>query len=162
MPGLPPTDPAWWAGQSYEGRPLHEILHARDIGTLFRFLNGNGWSRAAIAAACGLSETRVRAIILGRQKVTSYEVLERIARGLRIPPGWIGLAYTDGACSTAEKGDVRSTGRDPERCACRALRDGASAEEFLRRLCSVLLDRQTRAAHTRSSAGSSRSPKGSA
>jgi hypothetical protein len=131
MPGLPPTDPTWWAGQSYEGRPLREILHAREI-------------------------------ILGRQKVTSYEVLERIARGLRIPPGWIGLAYTDDACSTAEKGDVRSTGRDPERCACRALRDGASAEEFLRRLCSVLLDRQTRAAHTRSSAGSSRSPKSSA
>jgi len=60
---------------------------------VFRFLRSRGFSRAAIAAATGLSETRVRSVAQGRQQITSYEVLERIAAGLGIPRGSLGLAY---------------------------------------------------------------------
>jgi hypothetical protein len=75
---------------------LREILAARDVTSLFRFLKSRGFSRSAIAAATGLSETRVRAIMLGRQQVTSYDVFERIADGFQIDRGLMGLAYADG------------------------------------------------------------------
>ena len=89
------ADPGWWVEEWFDGRPLREALRCRDVGVVFRFLKTRGWSRAAIAAATGLSETRVREVIHGRQRVTSYEVLERIAEGLAIGRGLMGLAYSD-------------------------------------------------------------------
>jgi transcriptional regulator with XRE-family HTH domain len=89
------VDPQWWATASYSGRPVREILRTRDIAGLFGFLSSRGWSRSAIAAATGLSETRVREVRQGKQQITSYEVLERIADGLNIERGLMVLAYTD-------------------------------------------------------------------
>jgi transcriptional regulator with XRE-family HTH domain len=77
------------------------ILREHDIPRLFRFLRSRGWSRAAIAAATGLAETRVREIYHGRQHVTSYDVLERIASGLSIDRGLLGLAYSGTGPATA-------------------------------------------------------------
>jgi DNA-binding Xre family transcriptional regulator len=88
------VDPQWWVSAAYDGRPMPEILRTRDIGTLFRFLSSRGWSRSAIAAATGLSETRVREVRQGKQQITSYEVLERIADGFNIERGLMGLAYS--------------------------------------------------------------------
>jgi transcriptional regulator with XRE-family HTH domain len=84
-----------WATATFRGRPLIEALAERDITTLFAFLSARGWSRASLAAATGLSETRVRSVLQGRQQVTSYLVLERIAEGLGIDRGLMGLAYLD-------------------------------------------------------------------
>lgn len=89
------TDPEWWRSGVLDGRPMLDFLRQRDIGAVFRFLRARGWSRAAIAAATGLTETRVRQIAQGKQKITSYDVLERIADGLHIDRGLIGLAYID-------------------------------------------------------------------
>jgi transcriptional regulator with XRE-family HTH domain len=101
------VDPHWWATASYNGRSIREILRTRvhplkpeilrtrDIAGLFGFLSSRGWSRSAIAAATGLSETRVREVRQGKQQITSYEVLERIADGFNIERGLMGLAYTD-------------------------------------------------------------------
>ncbi len=94
-------DPSWWTAGAFEERPMREVLRIRDIGALFGFLAMRGWSRSAIAAATGLSESRVRAIRQGRQQITSYEVLERIADGLGIERGLMGLAYTDGSSGPA-------------------------------------------------------------
>ncbi|WTF86155.1 helix-turn-helix domain-containing protein [Micromonospora globbae] len=87
------VDPGWWTSGRFEGRPLTDLLRQRDIGAVFRFLKSRGWSQAAIAAATGTTENQVRAVIRGRQRVTSYDVLERIAEGLRIRRGLMGLAY---------------------------------------------------------------------
>ncbi|MEV6515015.1 helix-turn-helix domain-containing protein [Micromonospora chalcea] len=87
------TDPSWWIDGHLGGRSLAELLRQRDIGSLFRFLKSRGWSQAAIAAATGTTENQVRAVIQGRQRVTSYDVLERIAERLDIPRGLMGLAY---------------------------------------------------------------------
>jgi transcriptional regulator with XRE-family HTH domain len=86
-------DPRWWDQGFLDGQPVRDILAERDIGRLFRFLNRRGFSRAAIAALTGVSETRVRQIWSSRQQVSSYDVLERIAGGLHIPRGYLGLAY---------------------------------------------------------------------
>jgi hypothetical protein len=90
----PQPDPTWWTAGSIEGRALREALRCRDVTAVFRYLKAQGWSRAAMAAATGISETRVRKVIRGRQKITSYDVLERIAEGLDIERGLMGLAYS--------------------------------------------------------------------
>jgi tetratricopeptide (TPR) repeat protein len=81
---------------------MSDILRQRDVTSLFRFLKRRGWSRAAIAAATGLSETRVRQICQARQQVTTYEVLERIAAGLRIDRGLIGIGYCDDSAAAGQ------------------------------------------------------------
>lgn len=91
----PRVDPDWWTTGSLDGRPMLDVLRERDIATVFQFLGSRGWSRAAIAAATGLTETRVRGIVQGKQRIASYEVLERIADGLQVDRGLLGLAYTN-------------------------------------------------------------------
>ena len=85
-------DPRWWDTASFDGRPISDLLAERDISAVLRFLRTRGFARARIAAMTGLSETRVRQISQGRQRVTSYEVLERVADGLSIPRPLLGLA----------------------------------------------------------------------
>ena len=91
----PPIDPRWWDTAAFAGRPIRDVHARRDAGTLFQFLRRCGVSRARISALTGLTETRVRQIAQGRQQVTSYEVLERLACGLSIPRGYLGLGYAD-------------------------------------------------------------------
>jgi hypothetical protein len=93
--GRNPIDPTWWRDGMVDGQPIREAIASRDVGAILRFLRGLGWSVPALAAATGLSEPRVRAIMRGTQRITSYEVLERVAVGLCIPRGAMGLAYTD-------------------------------------------------------------------
>jgi transcriptional regulator with XRE-family HTH domain len=95
MRALRQADPTWWRTGAFDGRQMRDILRRRDIGTVFRFLRARGWSRASIAAATGLTETRVREICQGQQRVTSYEVLERVADGFNIDRGLLGLGYID-------------------------------------------------------------------
>jgi transcriptional regulator with XRE-family HTH domain len=102
-------DPRWWTEGVVDGRPMSDVLAARDIGAVFRFLRGKGWSLTAMCAATGLKETRIRAVMNGVQRITSYEVLVRVALGLRIPRGAMGLAYTttgDGGDGAVGLGDV--------------------------------------------------------
>lgn len=87
------VDPDWWLGGVIEERPVQQVLAARDVGAIFRFLRSVGWSLTSICVATGLSETRIRAVMQGAQRITSYEVLERVALGLRIPRGAMGLSY---------------------------------------------------------------------
>lgn len=64
---------------------MHVVLAARDIGALFRLLaRHTGASQTRIGAAVGLEQGYVSRIIAGR-RVTSIEVLERIASGCGMP-----------------------------------------------------------------------------
>lgn len=94
-------DPRWWREGVADGKPMPEILAGRDVGAVFRFLRGMGWSLTALCGATGLSESRVRAVMHQTQRITSYDVLERVALGLGIPRGAMGLAYTCGASEPA-------------------------------------------------------------
>lgn len=68
---------------------------ARDISTVYRRLRGYGVSQRQIGQLTGQSQSEVAEIIKGRQ-VMAYAVLERIADGLGIPRGYMGLAYSPG------------------------------------------------------------------
>ncbi|MEV1145278.1 helix-turn-helix transcriptional regulator [Micromonospora sp. NPDC049799] len=64
---------------------IHVVLAARDIGALFRLLaRHTGASQTRIGAAVGLEQGYVSRIIAGR-RVTSIDVLERIANGCGMP-----------------------------------------------------------------------------
>ncbi len=73
---------------------MHRALALRDITTVYRLLRAAGVSQRQIADLTGQSQSEVSEIIKGR-RVMAYDVLKRIADGLGIPHGHMGLAYAD-------------------------------------------------------------------
>jgi transcriptional regulator with XRE-family HTH domain len=69
-------------------------LARRDIGDVFRQLQRLGLSQRNIAGRTGQGQSEVAEIMSGSRIITSYDVLLRIAHGLGIPRGLLGLAYT--------------------------------------------------------------------
>jgi transcriptional regulator with XRE-family HTH domain len=72
---------------------LRHALREHDFAAAFRILKQYaGLSQNKIALTCGLTPGKVSTIISGTAHITSYEVLCRVADGLRIPGDFIGLA----------------------------------------------------------------------
>jgi transcriptional regulator with XRE-family HTH domain len=72
---------------------LRQALGEHDFASAFRLLRQyGGISQNRIAHACGLTPSRVSEIVDGSRQVSTYEVLCRVADGLRIPGDMIGLA----------------------------------------------------------------------
>ena len=69
-----------------------DVLAERDIAALYRLLKGEGVTQRQIAELTGQSQSEVSEILGGR-RVLSYDLLVRIAVGLRIPRGLMGLSY---------------------------------------------------------------------
>ena len=70
-------------------------LRQRDVAAIFGVLKKHGWSNTRIAMATGLSTPRISDILTGRHAVQTIHVLERIADGLGIHRGLMGLLYSD-------------------------------------------------------------------
>jgi transcriptional regulator with XRE-family HTH domain len=83
------VDPALWQRQD-----MRAALAARDIAGVFRLLQRVGVSQRRIAALTGQSQSEISEILGGRH-VVSYDVLARIADGLGVSRGHLGLAYDD-------------------------------------------------------------------
>jgi transcriptional regulator with XRE-family HTH domain len=79
-------------------------LGRRDIASVFRQLQHLGLSQRRIAARTGQNQSEVGEVVSGSRVVSSYDVLARVAQGLGIPRGLLGLAYTapSGAAITAD------------------------------------------------------------
>lgn len=93
VPRIVPTlDPALWADPE-----VAEALAARDVGAIYRYLQRRGVSQRKIAAHTGQGQSEISEVLAGRE-IISYDVLVRIAEGLSIPRGRLGLAYTAGSC----------------------------------------------------------------
>lgn len=73
---------------------MRNALAAREISTVYRLLRRAGISQRQIAAMTGQSQSEVSEILKGRQ-VMAYDVLTRIADGLGVPRGYMGLAYDE-------------------------------------------------------------------
>ena len=71
---------------------MRKALATRDIAGVYRLMQRYGVAQRRIAALTGQSQSEISEIINGRQ-VNSYDVLVRIAQGLGVPRGWLGLAY---------------------------------------------------------------------
>ncbi len=79
-----------------------QALARRDIACVFRILRDAGVSQARVALTTGQKQSEVSEIISGRQ-VQSVVLLERIADGLGVPRGWMGLAYEPDPALTARE-----------------------------------------------------------
>ncbi|WP_433388455.1 helix-turn-helix domain-containing protein [Micromonospora sp. KLBMP9576] len=118
------------------------VLAARDIGGLFRWItNLTGASQSRIGAAVGLEQGYVSRIMAGR-KVTSIDVLERIADGCRMPDQartTMGLAPRQAAPSAAapsrrvpDAPPLQRTWRDDVRSAAELWRGDVNRRDVLR------------------------------
>ncbi len=81
--------------ERWEEPDMRDALSTRDISAVYRLLRKQGISQRQIAASTGQSQSEVSEILKGRQ-VMAYDVLARIADGLSIPRGYMGLAYDEG------------------------------------------------------------------
>jgi len=83
----PSIDPAL-----YQRDDVRAVLAVHDITALYRALKGVGLTQRQIAELTGMQQSEVSEIVAGR-KVMAYDVLVRIAEGLRIPRKLMGLSY---------------------------------------------------------------------
>jgi transcriptional regulator with XRE-family HTH domain/tetratricopeptide (TPR) repeat protein len=102
----PPLHPELW-----EKPAMRAALARHDISEVYRLLGAAGVSQRRIAASTCQSQSEISDIAQGRQ-VQAYDVLARIADGLGIPRGYMGLAYSptsqqfaDHTTSTTHKDD---------------------------------------------------------
>jgi len=102
----------------YDREDVRRILTERDIGALYRALNDAGVPQRQIAELTGQSQSEVSEIVKGR-RVIAYDVLVRIADGLGVPRGLMGLSYgEDGAYAEQEapqSGDAQEVTEDMQR-----------------------------------------------
>ena len=80
-------DPELW-----QQADMRRALAARDLARVFTLLRQVGTTQRAIAGLAGLAPSEVYEITRGR-RVMAYDVLCRIADGLGVPRGYLGLAY---------------------------------------------------------------------
>src|SRR5919198_2516128 len=80
--------------EEWEKQEMRNALAAREISAVYRLLRKHGVSQRQIAAMTGQSQSEVSEILKGRQ-VMAYDVLTRIADGLGVPRGYMGLAYDE-------------------------------------------------------------------
>jgi tetratricopeptide (TPR) repeat protein len=78
----------------WETPEMRDALANRNVSEVYRQLRKHGVSQRQIAALTGQSQSEVSEILKGRQ-VMAYDVLSRISDGLRIPRGYMGLAYDE-------------------------------------------------------------------
>ena len=102
-----------WNTVNWDDPDLRLALACRDIATVYRLLVER-WDTQQRDIACRTrqSQSEVSEIINGRQ-VQSYDLLCRIADGLGVPRGWLGLAY-DGH-DPATRGGTEEVDEDVER-----------------------------------------------
>lgn len=81
-------------GEVWDLPDMRAALAERDISGMYRQLRRQGVSQRQIAAKTGQSQSEVSEILKGRQ-VMAYDVLARIADGLGVPRGYMGLAYDE-------------------------------------------------------------------
>src|SRR5437764_4245270 len=79
---------------AWEQPDMRAALATREISAVYRLLRKHGVSQRQIAAMTGQSQSEVSEILKGRQ-VMAYDVLTRIADGLGVPRGYMGLAYDE-------------------------------------------------------------------
>jgi helix-turn-helix protein len=72
--------------------PMIRALAERDMAAVFGLLQEYGLSQRSIAARTGQSQSEISEVISGR-RIVSYDVLVRIADGLAVCRGYLGLAY---------------------------------------------------------------------
>jgi transcriptional regulator with XRE-family HTH domain len=84
---------------------MREALGNRGLAAVFRILGRCGITQRQMAALTKQTQSEISEILNGR-RVVAYDVLVRIADGLGVPRGYMGLAYcVSEACSGGAEGN---------------------------------------------------------
>ncbi|MER5553605.1 helix-turn-helix domain-containing protein [Streptomyces sp. NPDC002793] len=113
------TTPGLLTSDVLERADVRAALVEHDFAAAFALIKKwGGLSQNRIASACQLTPGKVSTIISGAQRVTSFDVVCRIADGLRIPGALLGLAPRpwEVARNTTQqaRSDVRGAWPDPD------------------------------------------------
>ncbi|MEV6925556.1 transcriptional regulator [Dactylosporangium sp. NPDC051485] len=106
---------------------MRAALARRDLQVVYRRLGAIGISQRAIAAQTGVAQNEVFEVLRRGRRVTAYDVLSRIADGLGIPRGYMGLAYDDVAEASLDLAAGTCSTEPDEREKVRALLTHAAA-----------------------------------
>ncbi|MCH0538373.1 hypothetical protein I3F58_02110 [Streptomyces sp. MUM 203J] len=100
------TTPGLLAPDVLDRDDLQRALGEHDFAAVFSLIKKwGGLSQNRIAAACQLTPGKVSTITSGSQRVTSFDVICRIADGLRIPGQLLGLAPRPWECQQQPQQD---------------------------------------------------------
>jgi hypothetical protein len=81
------TDPIAIPASFWERPETRAALRSHDTQQLFHLVRQYaGASQTRLAIACGLTQGKISTIMSGNHRVTAFEVFERIADGLQMPP----------------------------------------------------------------------------
>ncbi|MDQ3154619.1 MAG: helix-turn-helix domain-containing protein [Actinomycetota bacterium] len=92
------SDPVTWADPT-----MQQLLASRDVTAIFRQLVEQDMNQSQLASLVGMSQSEVSEVLSGR-RVMAYAVFERVAEGLGIRRGAMGLAY-HGASPSDDEGE---------------------------------------------------------
>ncbi|MEN3611362.1 helix-turn-helix transcriptional regulator [Plantactinospora sp. ZYX-F-223] len=107
--------PAVW-----EQREMRRALAARDLKAVYERLQRVGISQRHIARLTGQSASEVYEVLRGR-RVMAHDVLVRIADGLGVPRGYMGLAYDESTEAALDLATAACSPEEGEREQVRAL-----------------------------------------
>ncbi|MEV6928098.1 transcriptional regulator [Dactylosporangium sp. NPDC051485] len=91
---------------------MRQALAQHDFKTVYQRLHGAGLSYRAIGERTGQAPSEIYSVLRTGRRITSYEVLVRIARGLAVPRSYMGLAYDETANAVLDH--VGEAGTDAE------------------------------------------------
>jgi transcriptional regulator with XRE-family HTH domain len=91
---------------------MRSALAVRDVAAVFRLLQKHGVSQRQIAALTGQSQSEISEILGGR-RVVSYDLLVRIAEGLNVGRGLLGLAYDPATAGDLVDGEDQAVELEP-------------------------------------------------
>jgi len=98
---------------AWEDQEMRSALAGREVSTIYKLLRRKGVSQRQIAAMTGQSQSEVSEILKGRQ-VMAYDVLLRIADGLGVPRGYMGLAYDEATAAKVAESSGSPEAEEPE------------------------------------------------
>jgi transcriptional regulator with XRE-family HTH domain len=98
---------------AWEDQEMRSALAGREVSTIYKLLRRKGVSQRQIAAMTGQSQSEVSEILKGRQ-VMAYDVLLRIADGLGVPRGYMGLAYDEVTAARVAESSESPEAEEPE------------------------------------------------
>ncbi|WP_084521469.1 transcriptional regulator [Nocardia uniformis] len=77
----------------WESAKMRNALANRDLKQVYEFLGSSGVSQREIGSRTGQSQSEIYEVLHKNRQIQAYDVLARIADGLGIPRGYMGLAY---------------------------------------------------------------------
>src|SRR5262245_38001554 len=103
----------------WETPEMRRALASHDLKTVFVALQRGGMSQRRISGSAGITMSDLHDVLYKNRRMNAYELLVRVADGLDIPRGYMGLVYdrstelalglATSTCSTdrAERDEVR-------------------------------------------------------